>query len=172
VDRRVGEALCDWARAHPLVVDLLRVVTALGRPQTLTLLALIAAAALAVRGRARVGLYIVVATVGAWVLDNGLKDIVDRARPSFGEPLARTSGASFPSGHAMTAAAAYGAIAFVVRHRVVTAVAVTLVAAIALTRVALGVHWPSDVAVGALLGAAWAWATARVLLRGEEDVRT
>jgi undecaprenyl-diphosphatase len=71
----------------------------------------------------------------------------------------------------MTAAGAYGALAMVWRRPVVVAAAVVLVTAIALTRVALGVHWLSDVVAGVLLGGAWAWAMARVLLDGEEDLR-
>ena len=164
MDRAVGDALYEWARDHPLVADVLRAITALGRPQLLVVCAVIVAVVLAMRGRARTGVYLVVATLGAWLLDNALKDLFDRARPVFDEPLARSSGASFPSGHAMTAGAAYGAVALVWRRPVVTAAAAVLVAAIAFTRVALGVHWLSDVVVGALLGAAWAWAMARVLL--------
>lgn len=175
VDRAVGDALHGWTSDHPAVADVVRFVSALGRPPVLALAALVVAGALAARGRPRVGVYLVVATAGAWLLDNALKDLFDRARPSFDEPLARSSGASFPSGHAMTAAGAYGAVALVWRRPWVVAACVALIVVIALTRVALGVHWLSDVVVGALLGAAWAWAMARVLVRelvdGGQDLR-
>ena len=50
------------------------------------------------------------AVLGAWVLDDALKMLVGRDRPVFDDPLAHASGASFPSGHAMTSIAAYGAV--------------------------------------------------------------
>ena len=171
VDERVSETLHGWATDHPLVADVLRFVTAMGRPQTLVVGAVLLAVFFVARGRPRVGVFVVVATVGAWLIDNALKELFDRARPAFDEPLARSSGASFPSGHAMTSAAAYGAVAMVWRRAWMTAAIVVLVSAIAFSRVALGVHWLTDVVVGVLLGGAWAWGCARALRRGDEDLR-
>jgi undecaprenyl-diphosphatase len=168
VDGWVAERLHDAVRHHPLVVDVLVFLTAFGRPQALAVASVVVAVVLLVLGRPRLALFVVVATIGAWLLDNALKDVVDRARPVWDEPLAQSSGASFPSGHAMVAGAAYGAVAIVVRRRWVTIAMAVVVAVIAATRVALGVHWLTDVIVGALLGAAWALACARALVRGDE----
>ncbi|HEX2507845.1 MAG TPA: phosphatase PAP2 family protein, partial [Miltoncostaeaceae bacterium] len=79
--------------------------------------------------------------------------------------------ASMPSGHAATAAAAAGVVALL--HPRLRAPLAALVAAIALSRVYLGVHYPSDVIVGAALGLAIAWIVValarRVVRRRRED---
>jgi membrane-associated phospholipid phosphatase len=170
VDRWVAERAHDLVAGHPLVVDVLRVLTALGRPQTLVVVALVVAVLVAA-GRRRAAALVVVATLGAWLVNIGMKDVIDRTRPAFDEALARSSGASFPSGHAMTSGGAAAAVAIVVRRRWATIAGVAFVVVIAATRVLLGVHWLSDVVVGSLLGGAWALSCARVLLRGEEDLR-
>jgi membrane-associated phospholipid phosphatase len=86
-----------------------------------------------------------------------LKDVFDRVRPALAEPgvtalVSLPGDASMPSGHAATAAAAAGVVALL--HPRLRAPLAALVAAIALSRVYLGVHYPSDVAGGALLGLA------------------
>ena len=171
MDRWVAERVHDLIAERALLVDVLRVATDLGRPQWLVIASVVVGSVLWWRGRPRAGVLLVAATLGAWVLDVELKGLFDRVRPTFDDPLARSSGPSFPSGHAMVAAAAAIACALVVRRRVVWVGAVAFTIVIAATRVLLGVHWLSDVVVGAVLGAAWAWTCARVLLRGEEDLR-
>ncbi|HEX9295177.1 MAG TPA: phosphatase PAP2 family protein [Polyangiaceae bacterium] len=75
-------------------------------------------------------------------------------------PIALPSDCSFPSGHA----AGSFALAFFVLtlHRRAGAILVALATLIALSRVALGVHYPSDVLAGALLGSIFGWAAARI----------
>ena len=76
--------------------------------------------------------------------------------------VAKADGLGFPSGHAMGAALFYGAIAIIAPQVVVSrlvargiqVVAIAMMALIALSRVRLGVHWPSDVAGGLLFGLA------------------
>ena len=90
------------------------------------------------------------------VLTAFLKDVVDRARPQAGADI---SSASFPSGHASNTTALVAALAFVLpsassaisRQRAVI-VAVVVSAVIGWTRLALGVHWTTDVLAGWLLG--------------------
>ncbi|WP_461080046.1 phosphatase PAP2 family protein [Streptomyces deserti] len=88
-------------------------------------------------------------TAGAHLASMGVKRIVRRPRPAHVEPLVRTAGRhSFPSSHATSAAAA--AVAF----GTLGAYAVPpLAAAMCLSRLVVGVHYPSDVAAGAALGA-------------------
>ncbi|GAA2784880.1 phosphatase PAP2 family protein [Streptomyces showdoensis] len=87
----------------------------------------------------------------------GVKRLVRRPRPHPGAypPLVRTAGRhSFPSSHAASAAAA--AVAFAALHPPTRPVAVPAAAAMCLSRLVAGVHYPTDVAAGALLGAATA----------------
>ena len=98
---------------------------------------------------------------GQFLLSNGIKWIVDRARPTI-SPLTGFAGTSFPSGHAVAAAATWACVAFLLgrrRHRPGRAVlfggAVAIAVAVAATRVALGVHWTTDVVAGLFVG--WTW---------------
>lgn len=87
----------------------------------------------------------------AGVLNAALKDWFQAPRPMF-HPLIDEGGYSFPSGHAMMSSAFWAAVAWGYRRAWVTALSVVLVAGIMFSRVYLGVHWPRDVLVGAVLG--------------------
>lgn len=110
------------------------------------------------------------ATAGAGALTGLLvKAVVERARPALPNPVAHAPGYSFPSGHAMTATTSFAIFLLVLlpvvpraAHRLCWTVAVLAVVGVGFTRVALGVHWCSDVIGGWLLGlvvvAATTWA--------------
>lgn len=157
-DLDLSRAAEGATRSSGLLLTAARAVTLLGEPALLT----VAAAALAVvlyrRGHRRLAAFVLVARVGAMVLSTGLKLAVDRARPVFDEPIATALGASFPSGHALGAAAFYASLAVLLlphaRRRSFAAAAVVAVA-VAASRVLLGVHFPSDVTAGLLIG--WGW---------------
>jgi undecaprenyl-diphosphatase len=124
------------------------------------------------------------------MLSTGLKMGFERPRPDLVPHATQVYTASFPSGHAMLSAVTYltlGALlSRVQRRRRVKAfflgLALTLTLLIGLSRVYLGVHWPSDVLAGWCIGAAWAslcWFVALQLQRsgqveepGETDVAT
>ena len=99
--------------------------------------------------------------IGETIVVEALKDLADRARPAI-NPVARTLGPSFPSGHAASAAACLAAVALLLtRNRTLRArailvgSAVGLAVGVAATRVLLGVHFLTDAVAG--LGVGWAW---------------
>ena len=103
------------------------------------------------------------ATAGAILLNNALKLLFDRDRPNVFEWETHAASSSFPSGHAMSATVVYGTVAYLLarlqKHgwaRALTLLfAVVMVALICLTRLYLGVHYPSDVLGGIIVGLAW-----------------
>jgi undecaprenyl-diphosphatase len=90
-----------------------------------------------------------------------LKAAVGRERPVWPDPVDSAHYAAFPSGHALTATVVCGLVVWLLRlydagralRRTVSALAVVSVVGAGLTRIWLGVHWPSDVLGGWLLGA-------------------
>jgi undecaprenyl-diphosphatase len=116
----------------------------------------------------------------SWVtalLTSGLKDAFGRGRPAGAETLGVVS-AAFPSGHASNTTAFALATALAVgviwpmRARQVIWVAVVLSFVMGWTRLALGVHWASDVLAGWVLGATVAIAVFRLARRLSSDVTT
>ncbi|MFQ6049958.1 MAG: phosphatase PAP2 family protein [Candidatus Paceibacterales bacterium] len=91
------------------------------------------------------------------------KQIIARPRPSIGYQVIETSGYSFPSGHAAIAIALYGLLWYVIfralpnwSFRIIwTIILAFLIGGIAISRVYLGVHYPSDIAAGLAFGVAW-----------------
>ena len=111
--------------------------------------------------------------MSGWIVDTLIKHFVGRARPTIVPHLIEAGGTSFPSGHSFNSAVVYIAIALAfaaisprqsVRLTLIaTAIAVTLL--IALSRVWLGVHWPTDVLAGWFGGAAWTFTASALLHR-------
>jgi undecaprenyl-diphosphatase len=154
--------------ARWVATDLPRWVEWLARPFTwigggigLAIVVVVAAAHL-MRLRARSdAVFVIVAVVGIQLLVPILKAVFDRPRPDVDPVVRLPSSASFPSGHAAGAVVCFGAVAVVAcdaglaGRRVLVGGAVVMALAIGLSRVALGVHYVSDVVAGWFLGAAW-----------------
>lgn len=143
------------------LVTLARVLSHLGDPAVLVVVALIATALLWRKFRTVLPTVVPIgALLVASVIEATAKRIIDRPRPPVIYHLVTEADASFPSGHATGSAAFYVALALVLspglRHRTarVAAVAAAMVfaALIGAARVLLGVHWVTDVTAGWLLG--------------------
>ncbi|MEZ5900554.1 MAG: phosphatase PAP2 family protein [Hyphomicrobiaceae bacterium] len=112
-------------------------------------------------------------TIGGWLLSNVIKISVARARPQVVPMLDSVSDASMPSGHTMMATVLYFAIAGMIvantsdprLHRYAFACALGLALAVGLSRLYLGVHWPTDVLAAMALGTAWTAAGLRLLMK-------
>ena len=96
-----------------------------------------------------------------------LKQLVDRLRPIVDMPVATAGGPSFPSGHTLAATVWVGVVLLVLlpvvpprRRRIAVAAGVAVVVVVGLTRIALGVHFVSDVLAGWLVGIGWLLVTA------------
>ena len=151
-------------------------ITALGSPTVLGLTVLAVTGYLLLHGLYRNGLFVFAASVGGWVLNWLLKQAFSRARPDIVPHLREVMSSSFPSGHALTSAAVYltlGALLMRIAegrlakyYCIATAMFVTFL--VGVSRVFLGVHYPSDVVAGWLIGMSWAllcWAVERTLER-------
>jgi undecaprenyl-diphosphatase len=148
--------------------------TALGSMGVLTLIALSVLGYLLLGGRHRTALFTLIAVSGGMLLSTLLKMGFDRARPDLVPYDTTVYTASFPSGHSMMAAVTYLTLAAILSrvhgapllkaYLLIVAVIITLL--VGVSRVYLGVHWPTDVLAGWSAGAAWAslcWLVARWL---------
>ncbi len=149
---------------HPVTNAAARVVTFFGSVAGEALVT-IGAVALA-RKTPRVAAQILTGTVGGLIAELGVKRLFLRERPTLLAHLEKVRSSSFPSGHAMASASLYLTLAFVASrnsaHRgkrlPLLAGGGAIAAAISASRVYLGVHWPTDVLGGFVLGTAWACA--------------
>jgi len=155
--------------------EMVRDVTALGSYSFILILLIAAIGYLLLIGKKGLALVLLVAEGGGMLLSNLLKSGFDRPRPDL-EHAARVFTASFPSGHATLSAVTFltlGALLTRVNadRRVklyFMSVAVLLTIVVGLSRVYLGVHYPSDVVAGWCIGSAWAvlcWGAALWLQR-------
>ena len=115
----------------------------------------------------RLALFVAITAIGSSLLNTVVKTEVHRLRPVLAHPVAHEPGSSFPSGHAQAAIVGYAVLLLVflpVLHglwrRAAVTFAVLMVLAIGFSRIALGVHYLSDVVGGFVLGAAWVAAMA------------
>lgn len=148
----------------PWVEAMFRDVTSLGSTTVLTLITVTVIGYLLTDGKRAASLLVLVATGGGAVISTLLKQGFERPRPDVVAPLVDVQTFSFPSGHAMLSAITYltlGALLSRVHTRrrlkaYLLAVAVGMTLLIGISRVYLGVHWPTDVLAGWCAGAAWA----------------
>jgi undecaprenyl-diphosphatase len=151
-------------------------ITALGSATVLGLAVFSVAGFLVLQGLWRRALIVIGASLGGWFLNGALKQLFQRARPDVVPHLREAMSLSFPSGHALQSAAVYltlGVLMMRFAHRRLTKIYCMVVAGLAtvlvgLSRVYIGVHYPTDVIAGWLIGLSWAllwWTIERALER-------
>ncbi|MBW8484101.1 phosphatase PAP2 family protein [Actinomadura parmotrematis] len=166
LDDDATRALNGYALDHRALVRPLQATSYVFHAWVFRLAIVALAGRLLHRGAKRLALWAVTTITVAGLLGLLLKVVVDRPRPSLPQPIAHAPGGSFPSGHAMTAAVGTAVIVLIllpVLRGAWKAAAWTLAALVTvasgLCRVALGVHYLSDVLAGWILGAAVVIAT-------------
>jgi undecaprenyl-diphosphatase len=150
----------------PWVAEMVRDLTALGSWSVTGLIVLFVTGYLLLQKRPRSALFLLVAVVGGVLLGDLLKTLFDRPRPDIVPHLADVLSESFPSGHSTVSAVVYPTLGAMlsrvvgrVRVRIyLLIVGVALALFVGLTRVYMGVHYPTDVLAGWTLGFAWALA--------------
>ena len=180
-DERMLAALRDPANpANPIGPAWLRTaaldITALGSATVLGLAVVTVAGFLFLQGMWRRALIVIGASLGGWFLNGALKMLFQRPRPDVVPHLREAMSLSFPSGHALQSAAVYltlGVLMMRFAHRRITKIYCIAIAGIAtvlvgISRVYIGVHYPTDVIAGWLIGLSWAllcWTIERSLER-------
>ena len=159
---RTGPGAVPWG--PPVLIEAVRGWTALGGVVGLNLLGTIAVAAFLLARMRREAVLLAATMLSGWAFETLLKIIVGRPRPTLVPHLTEAGGLSFPSGHSFNSAVVYMSIALAlaslsarrgVRWGLIAGAALVS-ALIALSRVWLGVHYPSDAIAGWLGGTAWA----------------
>jgi undecaprenyl-diphosphatase len=146
------------------VQELMRDITALGSTGVLTIMVLSVVGFLAMTRKSHAAMLVLASVVGGTLLSQTMKFAFARPRPDLVPHGAEVYTASFPSGHSMMAAVVYLTLgALLARTQpdrgvkvYIMTIAVVLAALVGISRVYLGVHWPTDVLAGWSLGGVWA----------------
>ena len=174
LDRSIYEAL--YAGGNPPLILIARIFTALGEPTVLIGAGFIVAAWLWHRGRGRFALGLLLVILVGRGLSEVEKYWIARARPTLEPHLVIVKTSSFPSGHATSSMIFYltlaVALAPVAWRRLAASGALLLSLVVGVSRVMLGVHWPSDVVGGWSFGLLWVLLTLRPAERLFGDSRS
>jgi len=166
LDHDTASSLISFAVVHPAFTSAMKVISSIGSPTGWWIVLTPVFGWLVYRRLPRLAVFLAVTGLGSSLLNRLTKAAVDRARPHLPDPVAAAHGTSFPSGHAQAATVGCGILVLifvpVVRHAWrawLYAGAALVVALIGFSRIALGVHYVSDVLGGIVLGTAWLLAT-------------
>jgi len=162
---RFDVAVLRWLGAHhtPALTAAMVELTPLGTGLVVLTIVGVAAAFLWHTTHKHSARLLLAATAGSILLNNVLKLYFDRPRPDVFDWGTHAASSSFPSGHAMSATVVYGTVGYLLarlqKHAWARALTLTittlLILLVCLTRLYLGVHYPSDVIAGIVIGLAW-----------------
>lgn len=167
----------DNAIGTPRFEEFVRDISALGSHGVLFLGVFAASGFLVMRRQYHAAFLLIAAAVGAYFVAAGLKGVFDRPRPSLVTPFSFHTGTrSFPSGHSVMAAAVYLTLGALLSrlvkpmgHKIYFVTMAALLAfLVGVSRIYLGMHHPTDVVAGWIIGAYWAglcWEVATVMQR-------
>lgn len=164
--QRFDDAVLQWVAENqsgflkPVMLE----ITFLGTGTVVIMVVAVSAMFLWLTRHKYSAILLLISTIGGILLNNLLKVGFGRPRPQIFDWGTEVVSWSFPSGHAMSSAAVYGTVAYLAArlqrrswHRAVTLLAAALIILlISFSRLYLGVHYPSDVGAGVLIGLAWA----------------
>jgi len=166
-DQGARDSLHRYAVSHAGFVTAMQLISDSGSALAWLVVLAVVVVTFFWRGLPRLALFVMVTAVGSSLLNTLVKAAVHRPRPELINPVAHEFGLSFPSGHAQAAMVGYAILLFVFLpilrgwwRRTAVMFAVFMVLAIGFSRIALGVHYLSDVVGGVVLGAAWVAAMA------------
>ena len=175
IDAGIYRAL--YVGHHPTLVPIARFFTALGEPTVLISASVVVAILLWVAGHRHLPFAFVAITMAGRGLSEAQKYWIARARPDLETHMVVVKTSSFPSGHANSSMIFYLALALILAsgtkwRGAAVAGALALSLMVGLSRVMLGVHWPSDVVGGWAFGMLWVLLTLRLGQRWvQDDVR-
>jgi undecaprenyl-diphosphatase len=175
------DAIRDWLieRRSASLTAVMTAFSTAGSSPVLVTLALGIAVWLGVARRRREALLVAGTTAGVLLLNTLLKNVIERSRPGDAH-LVLVNSWAYPSGHSMISTAVVGVLTTLAAWRVpgrvarvaVAAAGALLVVAVGVSRVYLGVHWPTDVLAGWLVGSLWLAVCLLVYDRTRERVRS
>jgi membrane-associated phospholipid phosphatase len=147
--------------ANPNLDRVMLAITHFGNPSIVITVALVSFGILWWRHYQKEAKIFAIACLGASILNTGLKLFFTKPRPQLWTGLISETSFSFPSGHALGSFVLYGAIAYLLAtcypqlSILIYTLAVILIAAICISRLYLGVHWPTDIIAGYGIGFLW-----------------
>jgi undecaprenyl-diphosphatase len=160
LDQGAADRLHSWASARPNVVTFLEWVSRVFSPVVLRIATAVIVAILVARRQRRLAAWAATTMIAAGVLGFVLKVVVERARPQLPDPVALAPGYSFPSGHALNSFAFFGMLVLLLepllsrgQRWAAWTGAGLIVGLVGFARVALGVHYVSDVVAGWMVAA-------------------
>ena len=162
VDQGTASDLHRYDERHHGFVTAMKVVSNTGSSLVWIVILTLVGLWLLYRHLYRLTAFLAVTAIGSSLLNEAIKAAVGRTRPVLVDPVATATGKSFPSGHTQSAIVGYGILVLIFlpvvarRWRVaVAAVATLMVLLIGFSRIALGVHYVSDVVGALMIGSAW-----------------